>query len=91
MGWITTIVIRNDCLHNIENDKDFGKTLDKRIREQLRANTTVSVPSGGSHAADVVAQRHNNQTTFICVTGNTAFVVDPDDVPKKLFEKYDKN
>ncbi len=73
MGWNTTVLVLNDCLHEIEKDKDFGQKLSDAIR--------ASYPNTGERksvgqAATVVATHHADEVSVIAVGGNYATHLD---------------
>ena len=82
MGFNTTVVVMNDALNYIAEDKDFGKNLELGILDHYWDKDRVDVPartaSGrGVHgnAAVVVAQHHADCTSIIAVGGNCATVL----------------
>lgn len=77
MGNLTIILFRHDCLHEIENDPDFGKKIAKAIHEkQYSGERTVSISSGScSNAADVIGSYfHTHDTRFVVFEGGTGWV-----------------
>lgn len=74
MGFNTTIVIRNDALHQIKDDPEFGRKLvdailnlnDPRYKGRL-----LEVPAGNhANAAQVVETHHADLTSIVTVGGN---------------------
>jgi len=75
MGYNTTVVVLNDALQQIEEDKDFGKNLVAAIK-QLRiggGGDPITV-GAGNHANPVVVieTHHADSLNAILVGGNTA-------------------
>tara|TARA_Y100000310_G_scaffold341389_2_gene440370 strand:- start:586 stop:936 length:351 start_codon:yes stop_codon:yes gene_type:complete len=77
MGYNTTVIVYNDALNSIEDDKDFGKSLAKAVKSlSISDGRHVDVPSGcHCNAAMVVETHHADQTQVIAVGGNCGQVV----------------
>lgn len=83
MGWNTTIIIMNDALNLIEQDKDFGAKLASAVRgavmppEVRSRDIAAQAPGGGCYcnAASVVETHHMDEVVSVDVGGNTAVVV----------------
>ena len=73
MGYNTTVVLLNDALDQIAEDKDFGRKLAEATRAlaELTPGTRIDVRAGNHcNAAHVVETHHASQTTVITVGGN---------------------
>ena len=73
MGMNTTVIVLNDALAEIENDRNFGKKLAQAIREQAGhlVCDRVDVPAGNhANAAAVVEQHHSSATAVVAIGGN---------------------
>jgi len=81
MGWNTTVVVLNDCIHEIEHDPDFGKKLARAItslstqryiaEQQGRSFIGADVSAGMCvNAATVVETHHADGTALVAVGGN---------------------
>jgi hypothetical protein len=70
MGFNTTVVVMNDALHQIAEDKDFGKKLYDAVLEVNRGKS-VDV-SAGCHvnAATVIETHHADGMHAVLVGGN---------------------
>jgi hypothetical protein len=75
MGFNSTVVILNDALNAIREDKDFGhKVYDAVCAVQL--GKTVDISSGHHvNAATVVESHHADGYRLVLVGGNTAYVL----------------
>lgn len=80
MGVNTTIVIYNDAIESIKNDKNFGATLYDAIIEndRTRLNTIffTSFGNGAQTAGEVIEQHHSSRMVTIKIGGNTGVVID---------------
>lgn len=78
MGYNTTIVIYNDALHSIKDDKNFGSTLYDAIIENYRSKQKetffTSFGNGSQTAGQVIEQHHADQNVLIEVGGNTGII-----------------
>jgi hypothetical protein len=76
MGFITAIIVRNDSLEQIANDKDFGRNLVDAIRRNHpNKKQEVTARSGGTisvGAAEVIGQ--SSGEFWVHVRGNTAVI-----------------
>jgi hypothetical protein len=71
MGFNTTVVILNDALHDIEDDKDFGAKLVSAILSLSVKNGPVDVRAGNHcNAALVVETHHADMLVPVVVGGN---------------------
>lgn len=79
MGFNTTLVIMNDALHCIENDKEFGAKVAAAVSKfGCYGKEHVDVSAGGHcNAATVVDCHHADQTSIILVGGNMGTVALP--------------
>lgn len=77
MGFNTTVVILNDALGSIEEDKDFGKKIAEAVSLLPRDNNKpVEIPSGwNANAAYVIECHHADSTAIIAVGGNCGEVL----------------
>jgi hypothetical protein len=77
MGYNTTIVVLNDALGEIENDRNFGKKLAAAIRSNGTKMNSPFTVAAGSHgnAAVVVETHHADYTAIVAVRGNTGFAL----------------
>ena len=71
MGWNSTIVILNDELHRIAEDKEFGR----KVSDKLGEHTVGRERSPRYNAFEVAAQHHMDATSIIAVGGNTSKVL----------------
>jgi hypothetical protein len=67
MGMNTAAIIRNDFLHEIEKDPDFGK----KVAEAVRANGDERVMSYHGQGFDVLPCSHADNVQVIAISGNT--------------------
>lgn len=78
MGFNTTVVIYNDALGSIKDDKNFGATLYDAIMENYRTNSKetffTSFGSGLQTAGQVIEQHHASSSIVVEVGGNTGMV-----------------
>lgn len=78
----TTVIVMNDALDFIKDDKSFGKNLYDAIRSQYCQEKTVDVPAyfgkNGVYcnAATVIEQHHSSMYIPILVGGNLGQVID---------------
>lgn len=72
MGLNSTLIILNDGLHQISEDKDFGQKVADAIQKVRHGKPEVI--SSGSHAnvAYVVETHHADYTSIVAVGGNHA-------------------
>lgn len=71
MGFNTTVVVLNDAVDSIRNDKDFGRKLADAITHRAVTSKPIDV-SAGNHvnAALVVESHHADELKAILVGGN---------------------
>ncbi len=74
MGYNTSVIVLNDALGEIENDKDFGKKIAAAVRKlnTLPDDARGIDISSGNHcnAATVVEQHHADYTALLAFGGN---------------------
>ncbi len=72
MGYNTTVVVLNDALSNIENDKDLGKKLKSAVLGMSLAGAKpIDIPAGNHcNALLVVETHHADQVVPVLVGGN---------------------
>jgi hypothetical protein len=68
MGFQTTLVIRNDCLHEIVSDKDFGKKISNAITQGW-GHLPVNISSGSCGNASTVVESHHSDGRVVLVAG----------------------
>ena len=75
MGYNSVVLVLNDCLSDISNDKEFGKKLDSAI-SRVYGNDPIDISSGCSvNAATAISCQHADVTQIIAVGGNYATVL----------------
>ena len=81
MGLNTTIVLLNDGLHMIRDDKDVGKKLYSAVQEvgsHAFSGRSVDVSCGGHvNAIQVIETHHADMNKLISVGGNTGIDLGP--------------
>lgn len=71
MGWNTSVVILNDAIDQIKNDRAFGRNLADAISGCVAFGEPVDVQSGNhTNAAQVVETHHMDETAIVAVGGN---------------------
>ena len=68
MGFNTTVVVLNDCLHEIENDPEFGKKLAAAIRSFDHRPERMPYVTGQTQ---VIGCHHADGMMVFAVGGNT--------------------
>lgn len=80
MGFNTTIIVRNDGIHDIAADPEFGKKVAEAIQGlNLRENRDrgIDIAAGSSvNAATVIETHHASSVALVAVGGNYATVLD---------------
>jgi hypothetical protein len=67
MGYNTTLIILNDSLHEIANDKNFGR----KVAEAITTRERKDIHSGcHCNAATVIETHHADSVKLIAVGGN---------------------
>ncbi len=73
MGYNTSVLVLNDCLHDIANDPEFGKNLSDACAAVWRGKAPVAVSAGPSYgAASVIRSHHSTEYSALLFGGNTA-------------------
>lgn len=67
MGWNTTILIRNDSMHEISKDPEFGRKVELAAGEWQRERQPMDIP--GTNAM-IVHQDHADNSHVLIVGGN---------------------
>jgi len=75
VGFNTTVVILNDGLEDIENDKNFGKHLVEAIQKCSATGQKVTLYSGHGNVGEVVESHHASWTVKVEVGGNEGTVI----------------
>ncbi len=75
MGYNTTVVIMNDALENIKNDKEFGAKLVAAINHLQIDNKPIDVSATSGNitnvnAATVIESHHADDIVVVSVGGN---------------------
>ena len=74
MGFNTTVVILNDGLDDIANDKEFGKHLAEAIQSVI-FNKKVTLYSGHGNVGEVIESHHADYIVTVKVGHNTGTIV----------------
>lgn len=91
MGFNTTVLILNDCLHEIAEDKEFGKKLACAIM-QITNRESIDVSAGCcGNAAKVIETHHADYDVYIKVGGNCGEVISPDLIKKRKKSRIIQN
>lgn len=74
MGFNTSVIVLNDALGQIEEEKEFGKRIARAVN-QLSLHTHsvhgIDIPAGNhANAATVVETHHADRTTLLAFGGN---------------------
>jgi hypothetical protein len=76
MGWNTSMIILNDAVHAIGQDKDFGKKVHDAVLACSNSNRNIDISSGGNvNAATVIETHHADSSVLLAVGGNNASVL----------------
>ena len=70
MGFNTTMIIMNDALHEIEQDKEFGKKVYDASISALRLGPTNIRSGMHSNAATIIETHHADLVKIIAIGGN---------------------
>jgi hypothetical protein len=77
MGFNTTVVVMNDALSEISQDKEFGLKLQAAVAHAYCYGCPVPISSGGmATAALVVESHHADEMKLVMVGGNKGVVVE---------------
>lgn len=78
MGYLTTITIKNDALHEFKKyPEEFAKALFNGMNEANNEHKEISVPfSGYCNYIEIQPSRHADATTVYVHYGNTVFNLD---------------
>ena len=100
MGHNTSMLILNDALNSIKNDKEFGRKVHEAVCELSSGRGQIDISSGGHcNAATVVETHHADATSVVAFQGNLATVLaehiyaygdEPEEIRilKQLADKY---
>lgn len=72
MGWNTSMIILNDAVHTIGQDKDFGKKVYDAVLACNSDNRNIDISAG---AATVIETHHADVSVMLAVGGNNASVL----------------
>lgn len=70
MGFNTSMIILNDALHYIKDDKDFGAKVYEAARNVYSERKPQEVHSGLVNAATVIETHHADTNTIVAFGGN---------------------
>ena len=71
MGFQSTVLIRNDCLHEIEKDKDFGKKVSDAVTQGW-GHMPVIISSGHCmNGAELIESHHMDGQVVLVAGGGT--------------------
>ena len=70
MGFQSTVLIRNDCLHEIEKDKDFGKKVSDAVTQGW-GHMPVTISSGHCMNASELIESHHADGRVVLVAGGS--------------------
>jgi len=75
MGYNTTVVVHNDALNAIENDKDFGKNLARAIIHlDITRDRIIDVPAGNyCNAVEIIESHHADNLEAVVVGANAGW------------------
>lgn len=77
MGFNTSVVVLNDCLSSIAEDKDLGKRLADAASRIIMRNGPIDVRAGNCmQALQVIETHHADQLVPILVGGNYGYELD---------------
>ena len=77
MGFNSTVIVLNDALNEIEQDRGFGRKVAEAIRElDFSGNRHIDISSGcHCNAASAVETHHADQTAVVSIGGNCGQVL----------------
>lgn len=67
MGFNTAMIVRNDFLHEIEKDPEFGK----KVAYAVRANGDPRFHDHHGQSFDVLQSQHADYVQVVAISGNT--------------------
>jgi hypothetical protein len=70
MGWNTTVVLLNDALHHIKQDKGFGEKLADGVSRLFVGTKHVDVSAGGFISAASIIETHHADGIVPVLVGN---------------------
>src|SRR5574343_1537278 len=76
MGFNSVVVILNDGLIDIENDKDYGKKVSSAVSEVWDGKKVNVSSSGFVNCTQVISTAHADCTQLVAVGRNSAEVLD---------------
>lgn len=71
MGFNSTIIILNDCLHAIRDDKEFGQKIWDAVNKSYADQDCVTLYSKNGNCGEVVHVHHADDVKLLVVGGNT--------------------
>lgn len=78
MGFNTTVVIYNDALNTIKEDKNFGACLYHAIMDNIATNKPVTffanTKNDSCDAGQVIEQHHSSLNVLVEIGGNTGII-----------------
>jgi hypothetical protein len=76
VGYNSVVVVLNDALDQIKNDKQFGRNVAEAISDANCYGRSVDISSGNhGNAASVVSCEHADVTQLVAVGGNYGMVL----------------
>lgn len=75
MGYNSVVLILNDCLAEIEQDKNFGKKVSNEILKWNKTKRETIYSGCCTNAAEVLSCEHADVTQIIAVGGNCGEVL----------------
>lgn len=73
MGFVSTLIINNDLLSDIKDDKDFGNKVYHAVLSLTGRNKEIPIHSGCGNAATAVDCHHSSYGIPIIVGGRSFF------------------
>lgn len=72
MGFQTTMVVLNDALHEIRDDKDFGEKVYDAALKISHSITPIDIHANmHANAASVIESHHADEAVMLVASGNT--------------------
>jgi hypothetical protein len=76
LGWNATLLILTDALHQIKEDKEFGKKVHDAVLHFGLKNEPVDINCNGHcNAATVIDHHHADTSSLIAIGGNYGTVI----------------